>query len=118
MQRFLTALLFSTVTLGAMPAFSAGTGHDHDQGHSHVTLSEATAQEQASKKLSDLIAKGKLDKNWESAKPTKAYKKTFAKGEEWVVEVENPAATDPAKKTLYVFFSLDGHYVAANFTGK
>lgn len=118
MRRFLTALLFSTLTLGVTPAFSAGTGQDHGHGHAHETLSEATAQEQASKKIPDLIAKGKLDKNWETAKPTKAYKKTFAKGEEWVVEVENPAATDPAKKTLYVFFSLDGHYVAANFTGK
>ena len=116
MRKFITALLFSTASLGVVPAFSAGTGHSH--GHAHETLSEASAQEQASKKIPDLIANGKLDKNWEAAKPTKSYKKTFSKGDEWVVEVENPAVTDPSKKTLYLFFSLDGHYVAANFTGK
>lgn len=116
MRKFISALLISTASLGVTPAFSAGTGHGH--GHDHETLTEVSALEQASKKIPDLIANGKLDKNWEGAKPIKTYKKTFSKGDEWVVEVENPAATDPSKKMLYLFFSLDGHYVAANFTGK
>lgn len=115
-SRFIAAFVFSSLSLVVAPAFSSGTGHSH--GHAHEPLTDVSAQEQASKKIPELIANGKLDKNWGAAKPTKSYKKTFSKGDEWVVEVENPAATDPSKKTLYLFFSLDGHYIAANFDGK
>ena len=31
---------------------------------------------------------------------------------------KNPAVSDPAKGTLYVFLSLPGNYIAANFTGQ
>ena len=64
------------------------------------------------------VSKGVLDKSWSEMKPTKAYQKTFKKEPEWVVEFVNSAAPDKEKQTLYVFYTLDGHYMATNFTGK
>lgn len=31
---------------------------------------------------------------------------------------KDPAAKDKAKETLYVFFTLPGNFIAANFTGQ
>ena len=39
-------------------------------------------------------------------------------GKEWVVEFANGTAPDKTKQTPYLFYTLDGYYVAANFTGK
>ena len=52
------------------------------------------------------------------AKPAKAEKKTFAKGPEWVVSFNNDKIKNKTKQTLYIFYSLNGHYIAANYTGK
>jgi hypothetical protein len=34
------------------------------------------------------------------------------------VSFKNPSAKDKAKETLYVFMTLPGNYIAANFTGQ
>ena len=33
------------------------------------------------------------------------------------VTFNDPAAKDKARQTLYMFFTLPGHFIAANFTG-
>lgn len=116
MHKLVIAVFVFMVACFAPAAFAAGGG-DHDHGHSHDTMTEAAAQEQAAKKVSELVAKGKLEKSWGALKPAKTYQKTFAKGPEWVVEFVNEAASDASKRTLYVFFDMSGHYLAANFTG-
>lgn len=115
MRKIITAVTFCALTLAASPVFSSpgGPGHEHSQG----PISEQAAQEKAAKQVANLVSKGKIDPSWNSIKPTKAYQKTFEKGAEWVVEFVNSAATDKAKQTLYVFYTLDGHYLATNFTG-
>ncbi len=72
----------------------------------------------ARQKVAQLAKKGKIDKSWASASSVGAEKKDFGKGEEWVVTFRNDKVQDKSKQILYVFYSLDGHYIAANFTGK
>lgn len=115
MRKTMIAVTFSTLSLLTVPAFS-GPGHDHS--HSHQAITAQAVEQKASKQVAELIAKGKLDKSWNAIKPAKSYQKTFEKGKEWVVELTNGAASDKTKQTLYLFYTLDGHYVAANFTGK
>lgn len=115
MRKTIIAVTFSTLSLLTMPAFS-GPGHDHS--HSHAAITAQGVEQKAAKQVAALIAKGKVDKGWSAIKPTKSYQKTFEKGQEWVVEFTNSAAPDKTKQTLYLFYTLDGHYVAANFTGK
>jgi len=115
MRKTIIAVTFSILSLLTVPAVS-GPGHDHS--HSHEAITAQAVEQKAAKQVSELIAKGKVDKSWSAIKPTKSHQKTFEKGKEWVVEFTNSAAADKTKQTLYLFYTLDGHYVAANFTGK
>jgi hypothetical protein len=38
--------------------------------------------------------------------------------QEWQVVFSNPTASDETKKKLFMFFTLNGNFVAANHTGK
>ncbi|MDH5600632.1 MAG: DUF6488 family protein [Gammaproteobacteria bacterium] len=103
----------------------AGTGHSHDkdgghsnQAHSHGPIDSNEAKKRALSMLNGLVKKGVIDNSWQGIKPAKAEKKTFSKGPEWVVSFNNTKLRDKSKQTLYIFYSLDGHYIAANYTGK
>lgn len=117
MKALATTLTLSLLLFGA-PVI-AGPGHDHDQdgGHSHGPISSDDAISKASKKVAQLAESGKIESTWAQVKATGAEQKTFSKGPEWVVSFKNDKASDTSKQMLYLFFSLDGHYIAANYTG-
>lgn len=108
----LSALLFGTTAM-------AGTGHEHDAkgGHAHGPVSSDVATERATKKMEQLAKSGKIESTWSGTKARSVEQKTYAKGPEWVVIFKNEKAADATKQTLYLFYSLEGHYIAANFTG-
>lgn len=87
-------------------------------GHSHAPVSKEVAAGMAEEKRDQLVQSGKLDKVWSGVAVSSTEQKTFAKGPEWVITFRNNAVADPAKRTLYLFYSLDGHYLASNFLGK
>ena len=115
MRKIMIAVTLCTLSLVTAPAFS---GPGHENSHAQGPISEAAVKQKATKQVAALVKKGKIDKSWSEIKPAKAYQKTFKKGPEWVVEFANSAAPDKAKQTLYLFYTLDGHYMAVNFTGK
>ena len=94
----------------------AGAGHDHS--HSHDPVSQKQAESIAIKSVSQLIDKGKIDKSWKSIGVTKSEKKQYGSEMEWVVIFDNKKISDPAKQTLYVFLTISGEYLAANYSGK
>jgi len=100
--------------LSALPA-QAGPGHTHS--HEHEEITQQGAIEKATAKIRQLVKKGKIPQSWASIDAVSAEKKKFKKGSEWVVKFNNDKIEDKSKQTLYVFFSLDGHYLAANYTG-
>lgn len=116
MRRTMIAVTLCTLSLAAMPVFSGPGAPGHE--HSHGPVSAEAVQAKASAHVADLVTKGKLESSWKDVKPTKASEKKFEKGPEWVVEFVNSAVADKAKQTLYVFYTLDGNYLAANFTGQ
>ena len=87
-------------------------------GHSHEPVSKEVVAGMAVVKRDQLVQSGKLDKSWSAAAISSIEQKTLAKGPEWVITFRNDAVTDQAKRTLYMFYALDGHYLASNFTGK
>lgn len=111
-MRNLALSLIIGLMLTGSPAFAGG-----GPGHSHAPITQEAASQMAAKKLEDLVAAGKLEKSWSEATVNSVEQKSFAKGPEWVVTFRNDAAADANKRTLYMFYSLDGHYLAANFTG-
>ncbi len=114
-MRALVIALLALFTAAALPAAHAGTA---GKGHSHgEAIDAAEAKVDAAASVGRLVAKGKLDDSWKGIEAEKAEKKTYEKGPEWVVTFQNPAAEE-GKRTLYVFLTPHGDYVAANFTGK
>jgi len=110
------AIIFS-LALSLFPlATLAGAGHDH--GHSHDPVSQGQAELAAIKSVARLVEKGKIDKSWKSVGVMKSEKKKFGKNMEWVVSFKNENISDSSKQTLYIFLTLTGEYLAANFTGK
>ena len=109
-------IIFSLVlSLFSVVAIAGG---DHDHGHSHDPVTQLQAEEAAIKNIARLVKKGKIDKSWQTIGVAKSEKKKFGKNMEWVVSFNNKNISDPEKQTLYIFLSLTGNYIAANYSGK
>jgi len=116
-MRLKTLLLGFTLGLFPMMAI-AGGGHDHGHGHSHSPVNQATANSKATKIISSFIKQKTLDKSWASTTVRSSEKKMFNGKQEWVVSFINEKVADAKKRKLYVFLTLSGDYIAANYTGK
>lgn len=106
--------LMVLIAFTAAPALGAG-GHE---GHGHgpaVELNQSQIQKKAARFVASLVEKGKLDASWAQSKPQDSKKNI---GHEWVITFSNPEIKEPEKQTLYMFLTLSGKYIAANFTGK
>ena len=119
-MRHLTTTVFFSSLLFTVPVF-AGPGHDHSHGpghsHSHEPVSADEATNRATQILNQLVGKRRIHPSWSTAKVMGVEQKTYAHGPEWVIKFKNDKLGDASKQTLYIFFSLDGHYIAANYTG-
>lgn len=104
----------------ALGLFSAVTfaGSDHDHGHSHNPVTQSKAEDIAANRVSKLADNGKIDSSWKATKVAKSEKKKFGGETEWVITFKNDKISDPTKQTLYVFLTLGGEYLAANYTGE
>ena len=105
--------LLVAVVLGLTMSTTAFAG----PGHSHAPVTKEAVSEMALKKRDQLIKNGKLDKSWSAAPVGSVEQKTFKKKPEWVITFRNDTVADEAKRTLYMFYALDGHYLASNFSG-
>ena len=111
----ITAVFFALFAFSSALVF-AGPGGDHSHEPT-APISEDQALKTAGDVVANNVKKGKLDPSWESIKPTNIVQKTFKKEPEWVITFNNGKIEDPSKQTLYVFLSLSGHYLGANYTG-
>jgi Family of unknown function (DUF6488) len=116
-MKFRILLLSFTLGLFSMMAI-AGGGHDHGHGHSHSQVDQTTAIAKANKIIASFVTQKKLNKSWAPISANSAEKKTFNGKQEWVVTFVNEKVTDAKKRKLYVFLTLNGDYVAANYTGE
>lgn len=86
--------------------------------HGSKPAAEAVVTTCAVQQRDSFIKTGKLDASWKTIAPAKPEQVDGKKAKEWKVVFQNPAATDASKKTLYMFFSLPGNFIAANHTGQ
>ena len=112
MRKSIFCLLISLVV--SVASVHAGAGHSHGPA---TTINEQEATQRATEIVSIIIQKGKIDKSWGAVESVRAEKKKYQYGYEWVVAFNNPKETDQSRQTLYVFLSLDGQYLGANFSG-
>lgn len=105
-------MIMMMFALTAVSAQAAG-GHD-DHGHG-AELSKSQIEQKASGLVAKIVEKGQLDPSWKQIKPQKA---SETRNHTWLVTFVNPEIKESDKKTLYMFLTLSGEYLAANFTGK
>lgn len=106
-----------SATLAAPLSATAGEGSScHFHGNKPAT--EAAVNQCATQRRDSLVKTGKLDPSWQTVKAAKPEQVAGQKAKEWKVVFQNPAATDASKQTLYMFFSLPGNFIAANYTGQ
>jgi len=112
----LLGLLFGLTSLTAM----AGSGHDHGHGHGHsqASINQDVAVLKATKIVNNLVERNTIEKSWKTIKLNSIEKKVFKGKSEWVASFVNKKVTDVKKQKLYVFLTLGGDYIAANYTGK
>lgn len=110
------SLILGFFTSGAL----AGGSHDHGHGHSHsnTPVNQETAKTNATKIVAALAMRKKVDASWSSSTVSSVEKKVFKGNPEWVIVFDNDKVADPTKKKLYVFLTLGGDYIAANYSGK
>ncbi len=116
MKQLITLALFVFAFSFAPAALAAGDGECHF--HGSKPASESVVIGCASQNKAALVKAGKIDASWQAVKHDKAEVVDGKKGKEWKVTFKNPAAADQSKATLYMFYSVPGNFIAANFTGQ
>ena len=116
-MRNLIYMLLLSVLFFATPAV-AGPGPGPGHGHSHGSISGKDAMSKAAKEVQRLVKAGKIDGSWSKINAADAEQKEYGNGPEWVVTFRNDQAGDTEEQMLYIFFTLDGNYIAANYTGE
>ncbi len=115
MVRFLKLLAF-VAAFGVVSLASA-----HPGGHfmpAGPPVSEDGMRNRAPEMLAKLVEVGKLDASWKGAALKTLEQKTVGEeGSGWVVSFFNATEKDKAKQTAYLFFTLSGELVGANFKG-
>ena len=115
MKTLAIALVLSSLFFGA-PVI-AGSGHDHGHSHAPAPVNKEIAEINAGKAITSLVVSGKIDKSWELIIASSSEIKEFSGRSEWVVIFINEKITDTDKQKLYVFLTLSGEYIGANYTG-
>jgi hypothetical protein len=81
-------------------------------------VSQKIAEKNANEKIASLIEKKKLVQSWTAIKASSVEKKVIKGRPEWLITYINKEITDTEKQKLYVFLTMEGKYIAANYTGK
>ena len=100
----------------SLPALAGDAEDCHFHGGQAAT--QETVSGCAIKRQQALISGGKIDKSWQAIKQASFEQVDGQRGKEWKLTFKDPAAADKAKETLYMFFTAQGNFIAANFTGK
>jgi hypothetical protein len=112
--------LFASLALICALAFVPPTAwaHGSNSGHSHKPLSRSQAVDAAKRIVKKMTNDRAVDASWTGATVAGAEKKVRDERAEWVVTLTNSKIADAEKRTLYVFMTETGDYIAANHSGR
>ncbi len=116
MKKLFTLLRAASGHALSLPVFAGDAEDCHF--HGSKVASQETVSGCAVKRQQAVIASGKIDKSWQAIKPATFEQVDAQRGKEWKVTFKDEAAADRAKESLYMFFTVQGNFIAANFTGK
>lgn len=119
MKQLIQAALFSLLSCSIIvPAVSYADPGGSCHFHGSKPATESTILKCASQRKDSLVKNGKLEKNWGPTKPASIAEVDGKKGKEWKVTFVNLDVPDEKKANLFMFFTLTGNFIAANYTGQ
>ena len=86
--------------------------------HGSKKAKESTIEQCANQRRDLYLKNGTIDASWSDVKPSVIELVDGAKRKEWRVRFDNPQASDSTKDQLFMFFTLPGNFIAANYSGK
>jgi len=105
----------------------ANDGHNHTEHdnnahkHSHnshqIGISNTAVKKIAIAEVKRLALAKKIPKSWKSIPVSKIGKTHYGDTNDWVVGFDNPKIKDSTKQTLYIFVSIHGKIMGANYSG-
>lgn len=110
----LAALIPSLIM--STPAFAGEGASCHF--HGNRAAEESTVILCAKDRRDLYVEQGTTEASWSDVEPKSVEIIEGTKGQEWRVLFENKAVSEPSKRTLYMFFTLPGNFIAANYSGK
>jgi hypothetical protein len=113
-KRTLVTLALGLIATGGAYANEGGGCHFHGK----TPAQEKTVLDCADQFKGDFIGRGRLDASWKSVKPSKVEQIENKRGKEWKLTYVNAAAAEKSKQTLFMFFTLPGNFIAANYDDK
>lgn len=116
MKNYVSIAALLVTLVSANSAFAGGAGGCHF--HGHAPAKESVVAGCANEYKNTLITRGKLDASWKPVKLDKAETVEGKDMKEWKLTFNNRSEKDTSKQTLYMFYSLTGNLIGANFTGK
>ena len=115
MKKFVSIATMATSLFFAPAAFAGGGGKCHF--HGSAPAKESVVVGCAKEQVNGLVASAKLEKSWKTAQFDKVETVEGKNTKEWKLTFSNATASDAGKKTLYLFYTVSGNFIAANFTG-
>ncbi len=116
MKNFIATTSLIALFAVAPPVLGNEGGSCHFHGNKPAT--ENVVLGCAKQRKEALVKSGKLESSWQTLQHNAIEQVDGKKGKEWKVAFKDPAAKDKAKETLYMFFTVTGNFIAANFSGK
>ena len=119
MKNFIKTILI-ILMVGVPSLYGHGSAkHEHrTQLAVDKEVSKKSIKDIAKQEIKRLTLAKKIDDSWLFTPISKMKKIQFNNAPEWVVSFNNPKIKDIAKQTVYVFISVNGKVLAANYTGK
>lgn len=109
---------FAFVLALSLPAAGVAIAHPEDEGGWRQAASREQVKAVAKTAIDTMVLRKLIEPSWNDLEPVSAATRVANGYTEWVVIFENPKATDPAKRKVYVFTNVYGDYLAANHTGE
>lgn len=113
-----TLIATAALVLPLVSAPAHADGGDSCHFHGSKPASAETVTTCAAQRKARLIKQGKLDASWDGVKADAAEQVDGRKGKEWRLKFHNAAAPDKSQQTLFMFYTLPGNFIAANFSGR
>jgi hypothetical protein len=116
MKKFAYAAVLIAGLTYAPAVFAGAGGSCHFHGNAPVK--ESILAGCATGYKDGLASSGKIDPSWKGIKMDQAETIEGKKMKEWRFTFRNPALADTSRQTLFLFYSLTGNFIGANYTGK